>query len=41
MEQNEHAQDNQDNNDFSHLQESFEPVGFDDRIAVFNKAVLK
>lgn len=40
MEQNERARDNQDGNDFSHLQESFEPVGFDDCIAVFNRVVL-
>lgn len=44
MEQNECAlctQDKQDDSDFSHLQESFEPVGFDNRIAVFSRAALE
>lgn len=35
------TQDKQDGSDFSHLQESFEPVGFDNHIAVFSGAVLE
>lgn len=44
MEQSECAQctqDKQDGSDFSHLQGSFEPVGFDNHIAVFIRAVLE
>lgn len=41
MEQNVSAQDKQDGSDFSHLQESFEPVGFDNHIAVFSRAALE
>lgn len=43
MEQNESAQctqDKQEGSDFSHLQEGFEMVAFDNRVAAFNRAAL-
>lgn len=43
MEQNESAQctqDKQEGSDFSHLQEGFEMVAFDNRAAAFNRAAL-